>query len=315
MDHGTGKAGGKEWDSLQYGPERLEADVEYLQRRNPFLEVKTIGYSVAGRPIRAIRFGSGPALLQINASVHANEWITSLLLMRFAYELAEAALPEAGGHAQHGQMLPAEVLAKQVKVWLVPMVNPDGVELVLSGPDPASPLYADLLRWHGHEGSFHDWKANLNGVDLNDQFPAHWEDEVRRRGLNGPGPRDYPGSAPLSEPEARALADFTEAENFDMVVALHTQGEEIYWNYRGLEPPVSERIALRLAGASGYNPVKLTESDAGFKDWFIQRFNRPGFTIEAGRGVNPLPVEEAGAIYSRIKPLLVEALKAAASLK
>lgn len=313
MDYSNGKLAGACWRELPYGPDSLEEDVERLRLSCPLLKVKTIGASVAGRPIRAIRFGGGPSMLQLNAGMHANEWITSLLLMRFAFELAEAM--QRSGHSLPSGLLPQEWTAGGVGVWIVPMVNPDGVDLVLNGADPACPQYAELIRWNGGGGLFHGWKANLNGVDLNDQFPAHWEEEGRRRGQAGPGPRDYPGPSPLSEPEARALAEFTIAENFGMVVALHTQGEEIYWNYRGFEPPVSESLAALLGRASGYEPVKLTDSDAGFKDWFIQRFRRPGFTVEAGRGVNPLPVEEAGAIYGKIRPLLAEAVKAAVSLR
>ncbi len=38
-------------------------------------------------------------------------------------------------------------------------------------------------------------------------------------------------------------------------------------------------------------------SFAGYKDWFIQDYNRPGFTIEAGIGVNPLPISQFDEIY------------------
>lgn len=41
-----------------------------------------------------------------------------------------------------------------------------------------------------------------------------------------------------------------------------------------------------------------TESGyAGYKDWFIQEYDRPGYTIEVGRGVNPLPMEQFEQIY------------------
>ncbi|MFD1907968.1 hypothetical protein ACFSQ7_34385 [Paenibacillus rhizoplanae] len=73
---------------------------------------------------------------------------------------------------------------------------------------------------------------------------------------------------------------------------LHSQGAEIYWNYRGYEPPESKQWAAKLAAASGYRAVELTGSDAGYKDWFIQRFRKPGFTVELGAGKNPLPAAD-----------------------
>ena len=36
---------------------------------------------------------------------------------------------------------------------------------------------------------------------------------------------------------------------------------------------------------------------AGSKDWFIQQFERPGYTIEAGLGVKPLPISQFDRIY------------------
>ena len=36
---------------------------------------------------------------------------------------------------------------------------------------------------------------------------------------------------------------------------------------------------------------------AGYKDWFIQEYNLPGYTIEAGRGQNPLPLSQLSEIY------------------
>jgi g-D-glutamyl-meso-diaminopimelate peptidase len=105
------------------------------------------------------------------------------------------------------------------------------------------------------------------------------------------------------------MAAFTEERQFGLVLALHTQGEEIYWNYRDYEPAESEALAARLGAVSSYRPVKLSGSDAGYKDWFIQTFRRPGFTIEAGNGVNPLPLSQFEDMYDDIAKLLLEAMK------
>jgi g-D-glutamyl-meso-diaminopimelate peptidase len=188
------------------------------------------------------------------------------------------------------------------------MVNPDGVELVQQGILPTHPLYHDLKKWNEGRADYRGWKANIRGVDLNDQFPAYWEEEVRRRGKTGPSRRDYAGPAPLSEPESKALADLTEREQFDMVLSIHSQGQEIYWNYRDLEPKESRDWALRLAAATGYRAVKLGGSDAGYKDWFIQRFGKPGFTVEVGLGVNPLPMRDYDDIAAEVGMLMATVL-------
>jgi len=289
--------------AADYGYDRMTKEIEALVGRYPFLEAGTIGESALGRAIPYVKIGEGPFRWHFNGACHANEWITSLLLMKFAEEYA--------GRREQGESLrgkPARGLYARTTLWIVPMVNPDGVELVLRGAGEAHPLARELKEWNRGSDNFRRWKANARGVDLNDQFPAGWEEETKRRGVRFPGPRDYGGDRALSEPEAAALAGFTVREQFDAVLALHTQGEEIYWNYRGAEPKESQAWAARMAIAAGYRSVYLEGSDAGYKDWFIDRFRRPGFTVEAGWGHNPLPPEEADDIYDDLARLLAEAL-------
>ncbi|AFC28768.1 gamma-D-glutamyl-L-diamino acid endopeptidase I [Paenibacillus mucilaginosus 3016] len=287
-----------------YGYTEMMEDLSLLGRMHPFLEITSLGRSVMGREIPLVRIGSGPKEVHYNASFHANEWITSLLLMRFLEAYAGA---YADGLTLQGQEV--RTMLQSTTLWLVPMVNPDGVELVLRGAAPDHPYYSELLEYNGGSCDFSGWKANIRGVDLNDQFPAHWEAERDRRDVPGPGPRDYTGAAPLTEPEAAAMAAFTRSRPLALVMAFHTQGRELYWNYRDLEPPEAEALAERLALCSGYRAVKLTGSDAGYKDWFIQEFRRPGFTIEAGFGVNPLPLSQFPRIYDELLPLMLEGLR------
>ncbi|MFC5649230.1 M14 family zinc carboxypeptidase [Paenibacillus solisilvae] len=289
----------------EYGFRELDEDITVLEHEYPFLQRIQIGSSVMGKPIHALRLGEGPRKVHVNAAMHANEWITAPLLMTFIEDAAKA----ASIGSQLGGIAIRELL-QQVTVWLVPMVNPDGVELVQEGLRPDHPHYTELFQWNRQSLRFTKWKANARGVDLNDQFPAFWEEEVARRAVTGPGQRDYPGEAPLTEPEARALAEFTAEQQFDLVIALHTQGQEIYWNYRGYEPPEAERIAAQLGQASGYKPVKLRGSDAGYKDWFIHEFRRPGYTVEVGLGINPLRIDSFPDLYDEIRPLLLAAMEA-----
>ena len=176
------------------------------------------------------------------------------------------------------------------------MVNPDGVTLVQEGPPETEPWRTRVVEWNNGSTDFSGWKANIRGVDLNDQFPANWELE-RERNPKTPGPRDYGGERPLSEPEAIAMADLTRRRDFAWVLAFHTQGQVIYWGFQGLEPPYSEAMANEFSRVSGYEPVQTLESYAGYKDWFIQDWRRPGFTVELGSGINPLPISQFNEIY------------------
>jgi g-D-glutamyl-meso-diaminopimelate peptidase len=156
---------------------------------------------------------------------------------------------------------------------------------------------------------FSGWKANIRGIDLNNQFPAHWEIEKERKEPKSPSARDYPGVSPLSEPEAKAMAELTIKRKFDMVIAFHSQGEEFYWGYNNREPAEAGEIAALIAEASGYRPVRTIDSHAGFKDWFIQEFQKPGFTIELGKGINPLPISQYDSILHSVSGLFFSLLE------
>ncbi len=289
--------------ATDYGYQEMVRDIRLLQQCYPFIEVYDIGKSVMGKSIPGIKLGRGERIIHYNGAFHANEWITSALLMKFVEDYARAYDQR---DTFRGYDIPQ--LFEETSLWIVPMVNPDGVELVLEGVTPSHPYYRELLDWNDGSYQFAYWKANIRGVDLNDQFPAHWEAEKNRRSPQGPSSRDYTGKAPLTEPEAQAMAAFTRNHSFHLTMAFHSQGEEIYWNYRDHEPDRSEQLAAHLAKVSGYQAIKLTGSDAGYKDWFIQEFRRPGFTIEVGRGVNPLPISMFPEIYGRAASIMLAGL-------
>ncbi|MFB5267486.1 M14 family metallocarboxypeptidase [Paenibacillus enshidis] len=289
--------------SGKYGYKRLMEDIGHLHEKYNFVKVGCIGKSVMGRTIPCLELGEGKRKLAVNAAVHANEWITAPCVLHFLEHCAAAA---TAGRSLHGH--DPERWLRHVTLSVVPMVNPDGVDLVVEEASDSHPERENLLKWNQGNLDFSSWKANIRGIDLNDQFPAYWEDELQRRAVKGPGPRDYGGTEPLSEPEARALADWTRRLLPDMVISFHTQGREIYWNYRDREPTNSLMWAQRLARAANFRAVRLSGSDAGYKDWFILEFGRPGFTVELGEGVNPLPPSDFDSLCMETGQVLSAAL-------
>lgn len=272
-----------------------------LAARYPFISAGEIGRSVMGRPIWSLRLGSGENRAMYNASHHANEWITTPLLLKFVEDLAAA-------YAANGEIfsVSAAELLKYAELAVVPAVNPDGIDLVTgelqSGEyyDAAVKLSRDYPRFPFPSG----WKANIRGVDLNLQYPAGWEQAKENKyaqGVVSPAPADYVGSAPLTAPEARAMYDYTLSFSPFLVLAYHTQGRVIYWKYLDYEPEGSRAIAETFASVSGYavEETPYASGFAGYKDWFIQSFDRPGYTIEAGLGENPLPISDFDEIYRR----------------
>ena len=129
------------------------------------------------------------------------------------------------------------------------------------------------------------------------------------QGFTRPAPRDYVGRAPLSQRESIAMAQYTEAVDPDVILAYHTQGKVIFWQFQDYEVPGARELGEEFARLSGYElaEVPYTSSFAGYKDWFIQTFRRPGYTIECGMGENPLPLEQFDEIYRDNLGILVTA--------
>ncbi|MGG3448385.1 M14 family metallopeptidase [Domibacillus aminovorans] len=274
-----------------YDYSQMMTDLRQLRTVYPFLRVPSIGRSVLGKEIPEVTIGNGMKRVHYNGSFHANEWITTPVIMTFLNDYVLSLI-----NLQPIRGLSTYRLYKENFLSIVPMVNPDGVNLVLNGPPADEPWKSKVVELNKGSEDFSGWKANIRGVDLNDQFPAKWEEE-RADNPKEPGPRDYGGERPLSEPEAIRMAELTRRRDFSRVLAFHTQGKVIYWGFENLEPPESEILAKEFGRASGYEPVQTIESYAGYKDWFIQDWRRPGFTIELGSGTNPLPITQFDEIY------------------
>lgn len=285
----------------EFGHEQLVSLLPAWKEKGIRSEI--IGYSVMKKPIYAFFIGSGKKKIFYSGGWHANEWHTAKLLALFLDRLAT--------YKQKKEVwfdYDIEAILQKVTLVVVPLVNPDGVELVLQGISPEHPYYQDVLAINKGMTRFDHWSSNIRGVDLNHQWPAQWEREAAESPRR-PWPRHYSGQAPLTEPEALAVYEMTLRESFSHVIAFHSQGQLIYWGYRGYEPSESKEMVTRLSLASSYTPVHTADSDGGFKDWFIQDTGRPGFTVEVGSGVNPLPPGAFAEIWANNVILALEGLQ------
>lgn len=250
------------------------------------------GKSLHGRPIDAWFAGSGKIRVLINGAHHANEWITSMILRRYLQNYVNQC----------------------VRLCVVPQVNPDGVALVTGKAEKDEVDAARHIAFQFPSIPYpFGWKANLNGVDLNLNYPAGWEKAVAIKaslGTSCPAPRDYPGPAPLSEPETRTMVALTEDFDPHMTLSFHTQGMEIYYKYADIEPEHSKLISEQAAKASGYTAADVPDvsGHAGYKDWFIKTYRRPGLTVEAGFGENPLEIAQFEEVYRSCRLLIDTAI-------
>ena len=288
--------------SENYKSSELNSAVRLLCGRFPFLECFSIGKSVAGRDILCVRFRSGESYTLFAAAFHGSEHITSNISLMFLEDLASA--------YENGTCLEGINIRRALKgrgLLFVPRVNPDGCEISLFGSLAAGERAGEITKQCA--GDFSHWNANLRGVDINHNFDAGFKavkEAELKAGIYTPGPSRFGGAKPHSEPETKAIVSLCEAENIHHACALHTQGEVIYWGYMEHIKDKCRNMAQILAATGGYalDVPRGTAIGGGFKDWFVSRFEKPGFTLEMGRGTNPLPIEKALEIYLKAREML-----------
>lgn len=292
------KVNSKEYDYFER--KRL---INALCEEYGFIKSSVIGKSCSGKDITALKIGSSDSYCLIAAGIHGSERITSTVLLMFIEELCRA--------VKYDSFLSGIKVRRALVgrgIIFVPCVNPDGCDISLLGVR-ACGEYSDKIGKLCNR-DFEHWNANLRGVDINHNFDAGWKElreKERECGIYGPSPTRFGGNRPHSEPETVALVELCRKTNIRHCLALHSQGEVIYWNYGDKTPHKSRKMAEIMATASGYaldTPISIA-TGGGFKDWFIKEFSRPGFTVEIGKGKNPLPAEKAEKIYNRIKEMLM----------
>lgn len=272
----------------------------------PFLTLHPLGNSVLERPIPMVSLGSGKKHVLYVGTHHAMEWLTALLLTDFIDDFCHT----LKGGTKVNKFHPQEILHSYT-LHLVPMLNPDGVEYQIHGVEQSNPFCQRLLAMNGQNADFRNWQANGRGVDLNHNYDARFEEYKaleQQNGTDSGASTRYSGTAPASEPETAALCHWVEQQRKQLcgVLTLHTQGEVIFYKSNGSALPKTAVIAQRMAQLTGYTLDEATglASYGGLTDWCVQKMQLPSFTVECGKGVNPLPMECADSVYAGLRNLL-----------
>jgi hypothetical protein len=245
--------------------------------------VKEIGSSFFGRKIFAVERLENPSFPTaiFLCSVHARENITTDLVCKMIDE-----------HLFDN--------ISKFNLSFILMTNPDGVELCTGGLETAPPTEREnLLNINGNSSDFSLWKANGRGVDINNNFDANFGTNV---GSVVPAPSGFVGANAESEPETKAIVEYTKKIMPFLTISYHSKGEEIYFNFfqSGKELEMDNLIAKRFANSTGYvikNPEKT--SSGGYKDFCVQKLKIPALTIEVGSDYlsHPIGKEHLNEIF------------------
>lgn len=224
-------------------------------------KVISIGKSGEGRDILCFKVGDGSGAIISTAGIHARECVSAYVVKR----QLEYALDHKPRNAQ----------------YFIPLVNPDGGEIVKAGMESG-------------DRKKQLWKANAAGVDLNVNFDANWG--TGSQNVFQAGGENYVGIKPFSESESASLAAFTKECKASLTLSYHTAGRELYWYFFQKENRRRDFEIAKFIERTLKYKYRRVDGDAssagGYKDWCVQKLNIPAYTIELGTGAHPLKRED-----------------------
>lgn len=289
-----------------------------LAARSPWAQRIEIGRSRQGRPLVALRIVTPDAAAReaalpvlLAGAHHGDELAASAQVLDAAEQIVIALLDPAADPALR------EWLAR-LEVWLVPMVNPDGIET--------------FLRVSGHGGRknrrpFESFGAGTAagtcatggcevaaGVDLNRNFPFRWGALGELASAADPLSPYHRGDRPGSEPETQAMMRLAEHLRPIAALSYHTVATAILWPYTtdgvadtGAGP--MRALATELALATPRQPngkrfrviQALYPVDGVDQDWMRAALGTAALLVE-GPGQNPTSPGRLRAELVAVRP-------------
>lgn len=259
------------------------ADYPNLKKEIESEEVRyeNIGRSWLFRNIYCLRIGEGARKVLFVGNHHATDYNCGHFLLRWAQEMNKALLQ--GTQYLNYNM---KTLCEKNSIYVIPMPNPDGVDLVLHGITDNNP-FKERIKRVDPEFNFSDWKSNIRAIDLNRNYNAGWIEgkmQERKRKLFAPSKSGYGGEYPESELETASVSYFIRKLCPDIVYSVGMGNRRISYGFNGKHNDAAYKTALVIAKYSGFNAhtSKQGDEDASFgslKDWVSDAFSVPSFEL------------------------------------
>lgn len=261
-----------------YSYNDLVSDASMLRIAYPdFIHTEVLGTSVLNRSIIMFRVGRGSKGIILTSGVHGRESVNPIVLMAMMEEYADVYYDKRNTkRLKDEEYVTLTEFFDEYSLYMVPLVNPDGYMVALSGYDM---IHNEEMREHAIETGIpaEEWKYNARSIDINRNFPSkNWV-------------KKFKGDMPASEPETRAIMRMFREVNSEGYIDYHSRGEVIYYYRRQMSKEYNEKqleIAERLAKVTGYSLMppeeEIVGEDSGGNTvhYYSEHHKRPAITIE-----------------------------------
>lgn len=274
--------------------EMMRKMIKGLKIRYPFIEHEIIGKTVMDREIYCIKLGKGDKKVFYNAAHDGMSSITSLLLMKFIEDYCKAYTMKRDFKGKD-----IEGMWNKYTLCIVPMVNPDGVEINLNGITKKNPYYSRIVKWNKEKDLSKGWHSNIRGIDLNLNYDIAFEkgkSESSKLNVKCPNSKNYGGIEAFCEPETRAIAYCMEENKFDIMLCYDTFGDNISYKYVDKDLKASKHMAEKLCKVSGYK-INNKKEYGTCKSYFIHKYKRPAYKVLVGKENKKYDIKEFNELY------------------
>ena len=278
----------------KYSYNDMKRDLKKLEKAYGSI-VDIAGKSLDKRNIYYVTLGNEKAkkTVYVETSVHAREYMNTKFIMNVIEDYCR------GYDSKKYQGKKYSKIFNNVKLVIMPMVNPDGVTISQYGPKKIrnATLRKNLYKI-ANGFSFKEWKANARGVDIN----RNYAEGFNREGAKAPAHKNYPGKTPVSEPETKAQISVVEKVKPNVVICYHQAGEVMYHlNHT--------KLSNMLYPMTHYTHVLSGQVQYGtFSDYLDDR-NILNCTLETGLVPAPVKNRQYKKIYKTNKNVLVAVAK------
>lgn len=332
-------------DHAEYSYEEMQQDIQELTSKyEKYLSVDELGTTVEGRSIYRLVLGNPDATKKIlvQASIHGREYMTTQHVMKmvecylanmevgyydkmtyydlfdeYVFHIIPMSNPDGVSISQKGEA----AVQEEARLEMMRAAYERDKETLIHKKDGNGQLYwydtYENPEYDRHKNGYDEiityeeylqqWKSNANGIDINRNFDAGWEDIQQKE---EPGSAFFKGYQSDSEVETQILEQLLLENKYAFILNYHAKGQLVYYDAAGNSSEMSSQsrnLASKVSELNHYMPVNNKDAInvvlGGFGDWAMLSHGINSITIEMGKNPCPLQLDEFSATFNRGREL------------